>query len=297
MYFYSGKLSYGKHTETDRFVYINDFGYCQDYSKMFTYRENGRPDYQLIYVKYGTLTIHDNDEIVKLTGGDICLFRPNEPQIYTIDGENTTHYWILFTGSEIEKILGFFKERSYHIGTFPEFEHFCHSLWSGSQAEYESAELILAVFDNSRVLDDEDKELISSLQNVNATKIAIINKSDLASLLAMSEIESNFDYILNVSAKDEVNIDNLKELVEKLYINEEIDISNDAILINARQNAALTNAEKHLLLALEALRLGLSPDIAGVDIELAMSCLSEIDGREVDEDIVSSIFSHFCVGK
>ena len=161
----------------------------------------------------------------------------------------------------------------------------------------ESAELILAVFDNSRVLDDEDKELISSLQNVNATKIAIINKSDLASLLAMSEIESNFDYILNVSAKDETNINDLKELVEKLYINEEIDISNDAILINARQNAALTNAEKHLLLALEALRLGLSPDIAGVDIELAMSCLSEIDGREVDEDIVSSIFSHFCVGK
>ena len=102
---------------------------------------------------------------------------------------------------------------------------------------------------------------------------------------------------MNISAKDEVNIDGLKELVEALYINEEIDISNDAVLINARQNAALVNTEKHLLLALEALDMGLSPDIAGVDIELAMSCLSEIDGREVDEDIVSQIFSHFCVGK
>ena len=56
----------------------------------------------------------------------------------------------------------------------------------------------------------------------------------------------------------------------------------------------LTNTEKHLALALEALDMGLSPDIAGVDIELAMSCLSEIDGREVDEDIVALIFSHFC---
>lgn len=161
----------------------------------------------------------------------------------------------------------------------------------------DKAELVLAVFDNSRKLDSEDTELISSLRSINATKIAIINKSDLPSLLTMDEIKANFDYILNVSAKDETNINGLRELVEKLYINEEIDIQNDAVLINARQNAALMNTEKHLLLALDALDAGLSPDIAGVDIELAMSYLSEIDGREVDEDIVAQIFSHFCVGK
>ncbi len=161
----------------------------------------------------------------------------------------------------------------------------------------DEAELVLAVFDNSRALDDEDKELISSLRGINATKIAIINKSDLNSLLSIDEIRANFDHILNVSAKDETNVNELKELVEGLYINEEIDIENDAVLINARQNAALVNTEKHLLLALDALDAGLSPDIAGVDIELAMSYLSEIDGREVDEDIVAQIFSHFCVGK
>ena len=143
MYFYSGKLSYGVQTETDRFIFVNDFGYCKDYSKMSTYRENGRADYQLIYVKSGTMTLHEQNKKRKLKGGDICLFRPNEPQIYTIDGENTTHYWILFTGSEAENMLRFFKERSYHIGPFPEFEHFCHSLWSGLQAEQESAELLL----------------------------------------------------------------------------------------------------------------------------------------------------------
>lgn len=161
----------------------------------------------------------------------------------------------------------------------------------------EEAELVLAVFDNSRSLDGEDNELISSLQTINATKIAIINKSDLSSLLSIEKIKSSFDHILWVSAKEETNLEKLKELIENLYINEEIDIQNDAVLINARQNAALTNTEKHLNLALEALEAGLSPDIAGVDIELAMSCLSEVDGREVDEDIVSQIFSHFCVGK
>jgi len=143
MYFYSGKLSYGKHTETDRFIFVNDFGYCEDYSRMYTCRENGRLDYQLIYVKHGTLILHEQGKKLILTSGDICLFRPNEPQIYSIEGENTTHYWILFTGSEAEKILAFFKQRSYNIGVFPEFEHFCHSIWSGFQAEQESAELLL----------------------------------------------------------------------------------------------------------------------------------------------------------
>ena len=143
MYFYSGKLSCGRYTETDRFIFVNDFGYCEDYDKMFTYRENGRQDYQLIYVKHGALTVYEDGQKRRLTSGDVCLYRPNEPQIYVIDGENTTHYWVLFTGSEVEKMLRFFKERSYHIGAFPEFEHFCRSLWSGFQAEQESAELLL----------------------------------------------------------------------------------------------------------------------------------------------------------
>ena len=142
-YYYSGKSNGEKHTETDRFIYINDFGYCADHSKLSIRRKSGRPDYQLIYVAYGTLTIHENGKKYNLTSGDICLFRPNEPQIYTINGEKTTHYWILFTGSEVEKMLSFFKERSYHIGAFPEFEHFCHSLWSGLQNEEEMAELLL----------------------------------------------------------------------------------------------------------------------------------------------------------
>lgn len=142
-YYYSGKSSNEKHTETDRFIYINDFGYCADHSRLSIRRENGRPDYQLIYVAYGTLTIHENGKKRNLTSGDVCLFRPNEPQIYTINGEKTTHYWILFTGSEVEKLLSFFKERSYHMGAFPEFEHFCHSLWSDFQSEAEDSELLL----------------------------------------------------------------------------------------------------------------------------------------------------------
>ncbi len=166
-----------------------------------------------------------------------------------------------------------------------------------AKASMDEAELILAVFDNSRPLDAEDYSIMDETTKTNATKIAIINKNDENPMISIEEIEKKFTHVVKISAKNEYNVEELKGLIENLYINEEIDTQNDAILINARQDAALGVAEKHVLLALEALNCGLSPDIAGVDLELAMSNLSEIDGREVDEDIVSEIFSHFCVGK
>ena len=159
------------------------------------------------------------------------------------------------------------------------------------------AELILAVFDNSRELDDEDFEIMDEIKQQNATKIAIINKNDENSMISEKVIFENFEHVVKISAKNEYNVSELKGLVESLYINERIDVSRDAILINARQNASLEIALKHLRLALDALDMGLPPDLAGVDIELSMGHLSEIDGREVGEDVVSEIFSHFCVGK
>lgn len=166
-----------------------------------------------------------------------------------------------------------------------------------AQASLDEAELVLVVFDNSRKLDNEDYGIMDKTTKTNAIKIAIVNKCDENPIIDLDEISQKFDHVVKISAKNEYNVEELKALIENLYINEEIDTQNDAVLINARQDAALEVAEKHVILALDALKCGLSPDIAGVDLELAMSNLSEIDGREVDEDIVSEIFSHFCVGK
>ena len=166
-----------------------------------------------------------------------------------------------------------------------------------ARASLGEAELVLAVFDNSRELTEEDYEIMDYLNAVNSTKIAVINKNDENSMISDEEIAKRFTHVVRISAKYENNVDELRALIESLYINEMIDIRNDAVLINARQNASLAKTREHLLLAIEALEAGLSADLAGVDIELAMSCLSEVDGREVDEDIVHEIFSHFCVGK
>ena len=166
-----------------------------------------------------------------------------------------------------------------------------------AKEEIATAELILAVFDNSRPLDEEDIAIIDDIKKTNAAKIAVINKNDENSMICESTINDSFDTVVRISAKNDDNIDALRSAVELLYINEEIDAKNDAILINARQNASLERAGEHIKLAIEAIDAGMSADLAGVDVELAMAALAEIEGREVDEDVVSEIFSHFCVGK
>lgn len=166
-----------------------------------------------------------------------------------------------------------------------------------AREEMERAELVLAVFDNSRPLDNEDIAIIDDIKKTNATKIAIINKNDENPMICERTINESFDTVIRISAKNDDNINALRAAVELLYINEEIDVKNDAVLINARQNAALERAQEHIQLAIGAIDTGMSADLAGVDVELAMAALAEIEGREVDEDVVSEIFSHFCVGK
>ena len=142
MYFYSAKAVWENDVVSDRFIYINDFGYCEDFLDVATERKNGRLDYQLIYVASGSLIIYQQGEKYILPSGDVCLFRPNEPQIYS-STEEVTYYWIHFTGTEVEKMLSFFKKRSYHVGAFTEFERFCSTVWNDFQNEQEIAELFL----------------------------------------------------------------------------------------------------------------------------------------------------------
>lgn len=166
-----------------------------------------------------------------------------------------------------------------------------------AREEMRQAELILAVFDGSRPLDSRDREILDDISLEKGAKIVIINKNDEDPTIDESVIEDKFDTVIRMSAQKDADLAPLCHAVEQLYINEAIDTRNDAVVMNARQHAALTGAARHVALANEALLRGESADVAGVDVEIAMSALAELDGREIGEDIVSEIFSRFCVGK
>lgn len=160
----------------------------------------------------------------------------------------------------------------------------------------EDAELILAVFDGSVAPDEEDKALAQSLSGTDATVIAVINKSDLG-VVEKDFYTTHFAHTVTLSAKEGEGTEALSALVESCFINGELDTKKDTVLTNARQKGAALTALEAIKRAQEGLTYGLPVELCCSDCEAAMQAIAELDGRAVSEDIVSHIFSHFCVGK
>lgn len=179
----------------------------------------------------------------------------------------------------------------------------------------EEAELVLAVFDGSRPLDDEDDRLIErviELKNAGKSVIVVINKNDISSapLLEDAKIKAlcrgsgvnaadgvGAVHALTVSAATGEGIDELKKSIEGLFVSGEIDYSAVAVVSNARQYNAMQTAVSAVERAKNALVCGFSADVCGLDLEEALARLGEIDGRGVTEAVTDDIFHRFCVGK
>ena len=105
-----------------------------------------------------------------------------------------------------------------------------------------------------------------------------------------------FEHTAQISALTGDGMDELSSLVSSLFREGNIDLRHDAVVTGARQYSSILRGIEGLENALSALAAGLPFDLCSSDIELSMSALAELDGRQVDEDIVAEIFSHFCVG-
>lgn len=165
-----------------------------------------------------------------------------------------------------------------------------------ARAAMAEAELILAVFDASAPLTEEDRALLSELRKSGAARIAILNKSDLPSRICREEIESAAPLTLSLSAKHGT-ADALAAEVERLFTDGALTIGEDPIVASARQYAALSRSEEALSSALAALSQGQPADMMLFDLTEALAALGEVDGHTVTEEIVGEIFRHFCVGK
>ncbi len=141
MFSYYMKKTENCEIASEKYIHVNNFGYCEDRTNMRIRRIHGRVDYQLIYVKSGEMMVHEGEKSVTMGAGEICLFRPGDAQLYSIYQTPTAFFWIHFSGSEAEKMLSFFKERRYFVGAFPEFEEYCHGASDSFRAGEAYAEL------------------------------------------------------------------------------------------------------------------------------------------------------------
>lgn len=155
------------------------------------------------------------------------------------------------------------------------------------------AELVIALFDVSRPGGEDERELCRLLESVISPVIILAAKSDLP----RHERAICPEGAICVSTRTGEGLDVLAARVRELFLDGSLSLTDDAIVSNARQYAALRGAAESVAASLGAFDAGLPEDICGSDLEAAMAALGEIDGREVTIDIVNDIFSRFCVGK
>ena len=166
-----------------------------------------------------------------------------------------------------------------------------------SLEKMQQADLILAVFDGSELPTEEDRSLLRQITSVKrGTAIAILNKNDLG--VAWKESCGNiFDRTVSLSCETGDGISALADAINELYVDGALDYENTPILTSARQSSAVALAEECISRAIASLEAGMTQDIAGMDLEEALTHLGELDGRRVTEEIVDDIFHRFCVGK
>ncbi len=156
----------------------------------------------------------------------------------------------------------------------------------------DSAQLILAVFDCTKPLDNDDKDLLSRLNKGNT--IIIINKTDLENKIDVSVFEGF--RIIETSAKNGDGYDKLsREIAE---ISGTANLREDsAVLINERQRACAERALEGVEEAINALVSSATMDAVGVCVDDALAALLELTGKRVTNEVTDEIFRRFCVGK
>lgn len=156
------------------------------------------------------------------------------------------------------------------------------------------AGLVVALFDNNEELNSEDIDLINKIKDMPC--IAVINKIDLEDKVDKKYITDNIDNVVYISAKQQDNIDELKNMIEKIAGTEDFDPS-AGIIANERQRNAIRNAVNSLYEAKESLAMGMTMDAITVSLQETIDYLLELTGEKAGEEIVDSVFHNFCVGK
>ncbi len=158
----------------------------------------------------------------------------------------------------------------------------------GIQKSYnalQNAQLVLLVLDGSAPLTLEDEELLELTKNTQ--RIIVLNKND-------EETVVSIDNSVSVSAKE----GNLKELENKIKeMFNQLIYNDDPLLFNARQLGLLQKAQMHLVEAQSQALQHQVIDLISIDIHQAYQCILEILGKRNKIDLLTHIFSKFCLGK
>ena len=156
----------------------------------------------------------------------------------------------------------------------------------------DNAQLVLAVFDTSLPLDNNDKEILELIKGKNV--VVVLNKTDKGNVIDKTPLKE-FD-VVEISAKQGSGTKELQKAIFKVTNAGNIDPS-AAVLVSRRQHDLALKALKSVNEAVKVLNSGMTLDAVGVLIDEALTHLYSIDGKRVTNEVADEVFRRFCVGK
>lgn len=159
----------------------------------------------------------------------------------------------------------------------------------------EKSDIVIAIFDRSREFNDEDEQILKLIENKNA--IILLNKSDLKGKMNMFKFEKINKPIIEISVKNQQGIDKLYNTISDMFKLKEIANNGETIVSNVRHKNIIINSKKNLEKAKETVKSNMPIDIISTYLKEILEELGKITGETVTEDVISEIFSKFCLGK
>ncbi len=163
-----------------------------------------------------------------------------------------------------------------------------------AKEKIEQSSLVIAVFDNSKTLSDEDFNFIKSLEQKNV--VALVNKSDLEPKLDIEYIKQQFSCVGIIQANDQTSKQEVDRLISVAIGTNKLS-DQTPVLANERQRVSAKNAFETLVSAKKLLCGGETYDIIYDILEEALEHLATVSGKNVPETVIDEVFSKFCVGK
>lgn len=166
-----------------------------------------------------------------------------------------------------------------------------------SRQAIQQADLILLVFNQSEKLTAEDVALIEATKGQN--RIILLNKTDLDQQLnvdKLSQLIAN-DPIVGTSMMTQAGMDELQNKIAELFFSGQTGERDATYVSNTRHIALLEEAEDALSEVLNGIALDMPVDLVQIDMRRAWDLLGEITGDSVQDELITKLFSQFCLGK
>lgn len=166
----------------------------------------------------------------------------------------------------------------------------------------DEADLVIYLLNVESDIDDEDKEILSKIQNKGIKLITVINKIDKGQKLKFDGILDELkrfgvNEVIKMSVLNNEGIDELKNKIEEIFNTNDLDFENELIITNERHRDLLNKSKEYLEVAKKEIEDNEPIDIVSIVIKNATKSLGEIIGADVNQDIVNKIFEKFCLGK